>query len=314
MPLVSLGPFTFSSGWNPTKIDGPKRDSYLVEHAIPGREGGIPEYLGSPQPTWQLKGFLAPNPDAPTGVAGAQLSGSGYVGLSPDSAMNYLKNLRGSGVSLLKIESTYSMMSGVQVFYENDFYYVSKMTFGLEAGRGFPYYPYGIDLKRASYRTFGNNSGTTVWPGTLVSGNVAGYLSGYMIAYNLPAGSGAPTTTALLVGIGVYALAAASGNIQLGIYQTASLQAQSAVQPITSGWNYFPVNPSFTVSSGTVYTLALIGTSTGASGWVLACAAETGFSQYIASGRSFTSGFPATQPTTFPNASGYALDIVMVTA
>src|ERR1700720_4778049 len=97
VPMVSWGPVTFTSGWAPKKIDGPKRTNYVQEHEVPGREGGIIEYVGSKQPTYKLQGFLTPNPDQYGGVAVAILSGQGYYGTGADGAMQYLLGLRGSG-------------------------------------------------------------------------------------------------------------------------------------------------------------------------------------------------------------------------
>jgi len=57
MPLVSWGPVVFSSGYAPTKIDGPKRQAYVIEHQIPAREGGVVERLGSSQPQIKNQGF-----------------------------------------------------------------------------------------------------------------------------------------------------------------------------------------------------------------------------------------------------------------
>ena len=315
MPQYQFGPyqFTFSganSGYGPTKIDGPDRTAYVIEHQIPAKEGGVVEYLGSQQSLYQWKGFIAPPQDGPyDGTAAFYLSGSYWVGLNTDDAKDTLVSLRGSGAQVLKIESTYSNESGYQRWYSNGFFVLEKATMAFEAGHTYPYYPYGIAFHGASPGTYGNSSGTTTF------GNVAGhYLSGYIWAWHLVSGLplGEPINT-----LGVYIQSVASGNITLGVYDVnVALQAQSASQAVHSGWNYFPIQPGFTSKSGATYWLAIMGDATGHSGYSIATNNTSGGTTFsVQSGIVYASGFPQTfAPGTFAAISGFNLNLVMVTA
>jgi hypothetical protein len=288
MPLIAFGAMTLSSGFNPSKVDGPKRSTYVIEHQIPAREGGVVEYLGSKQPTYQLKGFLAPLGDAFNGPATAVLSGTSYLALTPDASMSWLQNIRASGVpQLLRVESTWSQFSGYAVLYENDFFWVTSVTFAMEAGRGYPYYPYTVDLMRASVATYGNTSGLT---SQLGSSN-GDYFSGFTYASILVSGQpqGKP-----LAGIGLYAPTVASGDARVAVFDNGgSLKVQSAAQPVVSGWNYFPLNPTFSMTSGATYYLAFMGDATSTSGWTVAEYDVSSFSGRCVkvSGTPFLSGF-----------------------
>ena len=323
IPLQAFGPVTFSSGQLFKKVDGPKRTNYVQEHEIPGREGGIVEYVGSKQPTYKIQGFLAPNPDQFGGVAVAILSGGAYYGTGADGGMMYLQGLRGSGAQLLRLESTWSNFSGYPRLYENDFFYCASMTFALEAGRGYPYYPYTIDLMRASYSTYGNSSGTSTFtddvaPAALSGAFYSGYIRGWFLLSGLPLGG-------RVMGLGFYAQSVAyGGNARLAVYSGSAagstLVVQTASQPVTSGWNYFPLNPSFTAQSGSnAYFLAFmsdmfnIGSS---AGFALAYSDSNPAGSYsVYSGAVYANGFPATlgSASGYTSISGYALDITVVT-
>jgi hypothetical protein len=304
-PEVSLGPLTFTSGYAPKAIDGPKRDMHLLEHEIPGREGGIVEYLGSNQPTYRLQGFFAPLNDVFNGPSASVLSGAAYVPVTPDAAAAYLMGLRGSGVLLLQVESTWSQYSGYSVWYDQDFYYIKSVNVAMEAGKGYPYYPYTIDLLRASTLTYGNSSGTNVWTGT--SG---GYLSGFVFAWYQSSGWAKGETINTM---GVYVAAVSSGSLRVAIYDHVgpTLQAQSAVAPAASGWNYFPLQPSFTTTSGTGYYLAVMGDQPSALTLELLVASGAASIPVFISGTPFLSGFPSSLTGSVTN-PGVCLDIVMV--
>jgi hypothetical protein len=321
MPAFQLGPyqFTFSgasnfSGNPPTEVRGPDRSAYVTEHQVPALEGGVVEYVGSQQPTYQVKGFVAPSQDGPfNGTAAYILSGKGYLAVSADDARAFLQGLRGSGAQLLLIESTASMQSGYQQFYENGFFFITKQTFGMEAGRSYPYYPYALDLKGASPATYGNSSGVTTWPGLSLSGTGSRYLSGYYLQWGLLASQ--VNASVVVNTLGAYIQTVASGSLRLGIYDasTGGLLAQTAPQAVHSGWNYFPINPAFTTVSGRSYHLALMGTATSASGYTIASFDTLSPAlMSIASGLAFSDGFPSTEPIFFGSTSGYSYDFVMV--
>lgn len=262
MPLVAWGPASLSSGYNPTKIDGPDRQGYVIEHQIPSREGGIVEYLGSKQPAYKLKGFLAPTPETAAGTAIAVLSGYGYASLGPDDAVHYLQGLRGSGAQLLRLESVWSNYSGYPVMYENDFFYAQSMTFGLQAGYGYPYYPYSLDLIRASYSTYGNSSGTSTLANDPTGPASGAYLSGFIRAYTYFQANGFPKTSTL-IGMGFYALAvhgAYNATLAIaGITSGGPILAYTPSQPVVSGFNYFPLTwvSGNTLNSGVSYNFCI---------------------------------------------------------
>lgn len=319
MPSINnaiFGPYVFSSGYNPTHIGGPNRDTYLVEHAIPASEGGIVEYVGSPQPTYQIRGFISP-PDggAYNGVASAVLSGAGYVGINADDSLAFLTGLRGSGANLLRIESTSTNYSGYPVLYENDFFYIHKLTFAVEAGKTYPYYPYSMECRRASTRTFGQSSGTTQFQ----LGSRA-YFSGYAAAFTWRSGF---FQGGLLIGLGFYAVTVASGSARMAVYNVSGPQgtsqglvAQSASQAVTSGWNYFPIRPILlAMTSGNFYSIGLMSNITGDSGFttrMIDAGATSGTSSYQ-SGITYSNGFPDPLAAGNSLVSGIQLNAVMVT-
>ena len=310
-PEVSLGPLTFTSGYAPKAIDGPKREMYVLEHEIPGLEGGIVEYLGSRQPTYRLQGFFAPLNDVFNGPSASVLSGAAYVPVTPDAAAAYLMGLRGSGVLLLQVESTWSQYSGYSVWYDQDFYYIKSVNVAMEAGKGYPYYPYTIDLLRASTTMYGNTSGVT--PFAPVSGATSGaYFSGYVIGWFLPSGAGSPQGETIKT-LGVYAATVASGSLAMAVYtHSGAMLGQSALQAVASGWNYFPLNPAFATTSGAGYYFALMGSATSASGYSLLSDSSNGTYSFQ-SGVPLTSGFPTIfSPQLFSFVASYNLDTVMV--
>ena len=275
---------------------------YVVEHQIPAREGGIVEYLGSQQSTYNLRGFIVQQ-ETGGSTAALVLSGNAYVAVNADDAKDFLKLLRGSGSQLLLIESTYSMGSGYQTLYENGFFQIEKVTFALEAGRGYPYYPYALDLHGTTPKTYGNSSGA----GTVLNIGVGNYYSGYIGAWQLAGPTSGSPQGEVINTIGIYVSTVSSGNLKVAVYsgQTvtsgiitgATLTAQSAPQAVHSGWNYFPIRPSFQTASGASYLLAMAGDATNQSGFVVAkfdggAINGTGAQAYL-SGQSFASAFPA---------------------
>ncbi len=319
-PLVSWGPATFIGsgvgGYAPTKIAGPVRANHIVEHEVPAREGGVIEYLGSKQPTYQLKGFLAPTPETiQSGVSLSVLSGQLYYGLGPDDSLHYLQGLRGSGAQLLRLESVWSNTGNGPILYENDFFYATNMTFGMEAGRGYPYYPYGIDLMRASYATWGNTSGTTTLGNDAGGATSGAYLSGYYRAYTYEI----TRAVSAAMGLGFYALAVhGTYHAQMaiaGITSGGPYLATTASQVVNSGFNYFPLNPSVTLTSGTTYNIVIGSDAPNNGAWALAYtdAGATGLSS-LQSGIAYSLGFGAGfLPGSYSDISGYALDIFVVT-
>ena len=318
LPLAQLGPFIFSSGaTNPAKIDGQKRTNYVIEHEVPGAEGGQIEYVGSQQPTYRLQGFFAPLGDVLTsgGIAGAVVSGQSTVALSPEGSISYFVGQKGSGAQLLQLESTWSRQSGNMVLYENDFFYISNETFAIEKERGYPYYPYTLDLMRASWKSYGQSSGlSSVFPS--VSGF---YFSGYAYTWQQQAGFAQGET---IIGLGVYVVTVSSGNARLallsGNYQAnVNTVIATASQQVHSGWNYFPVNPSYTTTSGQYYQLGFMGDATNTSGYtvgILDTAATSGTAT-VNPNQNFSTGWltglsPAAGNI---NASGIQLALIFVT-
>jgi len=286
---------------------------YVIEHAIPAKEGGIVEYLGSKQTTYQLKGILAA--DA-TGFAGAVLSGTAYYGVNADDAQSYLKAIRGSGAQLLVLESTWSNLSGYPVLYENGFFQIEKETFGFEGGHGYPYYPFTLDLRGATPATYGNSSGTQTFPY-----NSGVYFSGWAYYWRLSGTQKGERINSL----GVFVNSVASGHLQVAVYSggnpnTATLVGQSASQPVRSGWNWFPINPGFKASSG-LWLFGLMGDASNASGFTVAMfdnlsGISTGDvpdeSQQI--NAPYLSGFPSTPSVSgYINISGVQFNQTMVT-
>lgn len=311
--LVSLGPFSFSSGYTPQSIEGPSRESYIVEHAIPGREGGITEYVGSRRAGYQIRGFLAPNNDTIGGPAASVLSGTVYTAVDSDASKDFLIPLKASGAQLFKVESI-AMVNGVRYMYENDFFYIENLTFGYEAGRGYPYYPYSMTLRGASTKTFGQSSGTAE-----LSLATRAYFSGYAAAFTWRSGF---YQGALVIALGFYANAIASGSARMAIYNMSGPQgtsqglvAQSASQPVHSGWNYFPIRPLLlTMASGNFYSIGLMSNIVSDSGFTVRnidAAATSGTSSYQ-SGIIYSSGFPDPLAAGNSLSSGIQLNAVMV--
>ena len=310
MPLVQLGPFVFSSGWNPREIGGPTHRSYVVEHPTPNAEGGPVEYLGSQQPTYQLAGFLT-NLGGQLSGAGAVISGwDGFVAHDADTAKDFLLGLR-SGAQLLMIESTASPTGGIARWYENDFFFIRSMQFGYEAGRAYPYYPYSIELHRSntSGRSY-TESGSTATDMGAIAGN---YISGYIYASYL---SGIRPGGETLVGLGIFLRSAASGSIKLAIYNgnDDSRTVETRSQNVHSGWNYFSLLPTFTTVSGRHYWLAMKGNVNSTSGFTIGrgtVGTNAGFSRQ--SGTPYTDTFPATfAPGTLSGTQPWSLGIAMV--
>lgn len=316
-----FGPFAFTfsgtfSGNPPIDIKGPDRASYVVEHQIPAREGGIVEYVGSQQPTYQIRGFLSPSQDGPfNGTSTLVLSGTSYITLNADDSLSTLRGLRGSGAQVLTIEST-----NAGQLYENGLFFISKATFGFEAGRSYPYYPYTLDLKGSSAATYGNSSGSSNFVG-YPPGHLLGAVSGYIFMWQMAGGSGA-TRGEVINTLAINILSASSGNVKVAVYSGsffsgAALVAQSAPQAVRSGLNYFPIRPSFTSKSGYAYILAFAGDAISNSGYTLGFTDNTGVNpdSSVQSGIGFSSAFPATLvPLSGAAAgvSGQQLDIFMV--
>ncbi len=311
MPRVEWGPYIFVSGsfgYAPQGVTGPKKDIFVVEHAVPGKETGIPDYVGSRDPGYALKGFLSPPQDGTySGVAGRVLSGTVYVGLDADDAKDFLFNLRGSGANLLRVESAQGVVSGYPILYENDFFYNAKMSIAYEPGRTYPYYPYAIDFKRATMAFFGSNSGTTSF-----SGDAQGYLSGFARYTQIQSGMGTPLGRPLIA-VSLYVKTVASGNARMAVFDgTLALKAQSASQMVHSGWNYFPLRPSFNPSSGTTYYVAFAGNATNMSGFtVLYTDLLSGTTtSSLQSGFIFSSGFSTSPGLSWTSGLFYNVQLV----
>ena len=269
---------------------------------MPGAEGGITEYLGHPQRSTQLRGFLT---HSDLDVAGAIWSGALWMPMNADQMKDHLLNIQVSGPQLLKIESTLSPISGQQIFYANEFYHIQNVTFGYEAGHLYPYYPYTLDLHRARTRNYGNSSGVGAL-GSPIRGS--GYVQNFELRSGRPQGE-------FVVGMALYAAAADSGVTgRVGVYSALNLVAQSHSSPINSGWNYFPVRPTFRTVSGTIYQLAFKTDATtlgqfNIGGIDIPTELTTGFQSGV-----FSSGFPLTYaPGTFDVVSGYQYAVYMVT-
>jgi hypothetical protein len=318
LPLAQLGPYVFSSGAsNPKAMDGQKRTNYVIEHEVPGAEGGQIEYVGSQQPTYRLQGFFAPLNDSLTsgGVAGFVISGQSGVTLSPEGSISYFVGQKGSGAQLLQLESTWSRQSGNMVLYENDFFYLTDETFAIEKERAYPYYPYTLDLMRATWKSYGQSSGiSSVFPS--VSGF---YFSGYAYTWQQQAGFAQGET---IIGLGVYVPTVASGNARValfsGNYQSnVNTVIASAAQRVHSGWNYFPVNPSYTTTSGQYYVLGFMGDATNTSGFTVGIldTAGTSGTSTPAPNQDFTLGFPTGLSPAAPliDSSGIQIALIFIT-
>ena len=330
MPIIQFGPLVLSSGstlqsgqgWPPQTIDGPSKQGYVVEHQVPGAEGGIVEYMGSAQRTITLRGFLAPREIITDGAA-TFLSGSSYYVVAVDTAKELLAGLRGSGAHALKIESTYSNYSGYAIFYENDVFYITDLTFGYEPGHAYPFYPYTINLKRTANKSYGNSSGVATYAPT------GTYFSGYTRIWRLR--SGAWPVGETINTIALYAQSVASGNAKVAVYRdfggAGSLAplAQSASQPITSGWNYFPLNPSFVTISGNQHEIAIKSDADSSLGWQLQTTESTmaggdpnpqcsGAESFV-SGTTYSTVFPDPYVTdAFTHVSGNCFKSVIIVA
>ena len=305
MPRVLLGPFVFASGsvfgqspqygWPPTNIDGPRLSHYVVEHRVPGAEGGPVERLGSTRSTYRLEGFLQPrddtaNPPLLTAPAGSVLSGTGYVTVNTDQAKQFLLGLR-SGTQLFLVESTAGVSPQVtNLIYENDFFFITDMSWTYPAGHGYPFYRYSIQLHQGKV-TYGNSSGTLE---DGVSGSV--YYSGFMRGWRLI--SGGPNGESL-AGVGVFLTSQASGSLRLAVYDQTdlALKTQTETRQAISGWNYFALRPSFTTTSGGVYRLLFKGNVANTSGFVVRYRTAGGGDELNYSGQPFADAWPDPWPT-----------------
>jgi hypothetical protein len=313
MPQFRYGgyDFTFSgaySGYGPKEIRGPDRTSFVVEHQIPAREGGVIEYLGSQQSTYQWKGFIVQSENS-SGIAALVLSGNSYIAVNADDAKDFIKAMRGSGVQLMLIESTYSNGSGYQNFYEQGFFQIEKVTLALEAGRSYPYYPYGIDFRGVTPTVHGNTS-ASVSLTTPISGN---YFSGYITVIFMNSGYALSET---LNTLGFFAQTIASGNAKMAFYASNDLLlAQTAPTAIHSGWNYLPIRPSTSGLSGDVARIAIKSDSSSISGWTLATVDTTNtiiaFNGEV-SGQAYTAAWPASLSGQYIGKSGFAHVLVAV--
>ena len=250
MSVVSLGPFVFSSGWNPQLIEGPLDEPHVVEHRVPNRVGGHIEYVGKRLSNYQIIGFLAPNGNLNESQAGALVSGGGLMTRNADQAKDFLLGMRGSGAHVLNVESTLEL-SGNRLMYETDLFLIMSETFVFEPGHSYPYYPFTIDIKRANYNTYGNSSGGSDW---------ANGLSGFIRSWQLPTLSAPKQEPINALGFFAGEIFSGAGQAKLAVYsQGNALQAQTASQIVHSGWNYFPIHPSFIAISGDNYKLAIKG-------------------------------------------------------
>lgn len=309
---VRLGPFRFDVR-NPQSLQGPEIDTYVVEHQVPGREGGVVEYVGSRRKIYTLRGFLSPS-EILTDRAASILSGVALININVDQAKDALLGLKGSGTLLLKFESTYSSFSGYAVLYENDFFFIRNLTFGFEAGKSYPYYPYSIQLLGASPRQFGNSGIGSDWSPTNL------YFSGYIIGFSQR--SGQYTSGETINSVGFYISAINSGNAKVAIYNqvggAGTLQAESASQAVHSGWNWFPLRPSFTTLNDVLYTICMKADVAGVGGFTIRGIDSSVYSnvsgnQSYQSGISYGPAFPSSFiPGTFANVSGFALSLNMV--
>ncbi len=313
MPRVEWGPYIFASGtfgYAPQGITGPKKDIFVVEHSVPGRETGVVDYMGSRDPGYAFKGFLSPPMDGPgNAAAGRVLSGTSYIGITSDDAKDFLFRVRGSGPNLLRIESPHAVVSGFAILYENDFFYNSKTSIAYEPGRTYPYYPYAIDFVHATMAFFGQNSGVTTF-----SGDSVGYFSGFARYSLLESGAWGTPLGRPLIALSLYVKTVASGNARMALYEIGqTLAAQSASQAVHSGWNYFPLRPSFTPSSGSSYYIAFAGDAVNASGFTVLYVdyLSGGQSSFIQSGLIYSSGFPSS--VTLAWKSGYFYNVQLVT-
>lgn len=306
MSVVSLGPVVFSSGWNPQLIEGPSDEPYVVEHRVPNRVGGHIEYVGKRLSNYQIIGFIAPNGNLNESQAVALVSGGGLMTRNADQAKDFLLGMRGSGVHVLNVESTLEL-SGNRLMYEADLFAIMSETFVFEPGHSYPYYPFTIDLKRANYNTYGNSSGNSDW----VNG-----LSGFIRSWRLPFPSAPKEETINALGFYAGEIFSGAGQAKLAVYNSAdALQAQTASQIVHSGWNYFPIHPSFAATSGHDFKLAMKGNNI--SGllfgfWInfsAGDAATSGREEFM-SGVVYSDAFPATY-TPSASVSGQTLRIVM---
>ena len=312
---VRLGPFRFST-YNPQVIAGPNREAYIVTHQVPGKEGGIVEYLGLAPKDYTIRGFLTPR-QILTDASASILSGVAVVNLTSDDAKDALIGLQGSGALLLKFESTYSNYSGYPVLFENDFFFIRNLNFGLEAGKIYPYYPYTLGLQRATPRLFGFSGITADWNPTGM------YFSGYIIGVTNNLIDNLKTSGNTVNSLGFYASAINSGNAKMALYRqvgaTGSLLVETASQAVHSGWNWFPVNPSHQTSAGVSnYTLCIKSDAAGVGAWTVrgrdsSVDANNANTQSYQSGVSYGPAFPSTfQPGTFASASGFGMSLQMV--
>ena len=240
---VDLGPLNISSGILPTDILGPSQDNYVIEHTTPQKLNPHLEYVGFKQPRQQIRGFFAPTFNSKNSNAGAILSGGGFVGSNADEMRTELINMRASGLQLLRIRSA----DGSGHIYNNEWYCITNISMAFAAAKAYPYYPYTINLLRATPRAFGNNSGTLDW--------TAGF-SGFIRTWQLL--SGQTPIGYDVVGLGMLVDIVTSGNAKMAVYDSGnSLVVETSVQVVYSGWNYWQLKPGFTAVSGHQYKIAV---------------------------------------------------------
>lgn len=297
---VDLGPLNISSGILPTNILGPSQDNYVVEHLTPQKLNPHMEYIGFRQPRQQIRGFFAPTGDARDSPAGGILSGAGFFVADADDMREELINMRASGLQLLRIRSA----DGSGHIYNNEWYCITNISMAFAAAKAYPYYPYTINLLRATPRAFGNNSGTADW--------TAGF-SGFIRSWQLV--SGQTTIEYDVVGLGMLVDIVTSGNAKMAVYDSGNaLVVETSVQVVYSGWNFWQLRPGFTAVSGHQYKIAVkadiesgnafhmqyLATSIGSSG-----------REQSESGITFSDNFPTTY-TPLTAVSGRAFTTLMV--
>jgi hypothetical protein len=114
---VTLGAITFDP---PPQAITTKKDAYVVEHQVPGMEGGVVEYVGSRQQRFQLHGLLV--------ESGADLNMLAMMGMKGTS-------------QLFSVASTQSGQ-----YFASGPVFVEDVKFDYGAGHGYPYYGFVIDL------------------------------------------------------------------------------------------------------------------------------------------------------------------------
>lgn len=111
--MPTLGTLTLSG----TRSAALHHGVYVVEHAVPGRDGGIVELMGGPSDTVELHGFFYSGSDVDKPVL------QGFVGTNQN----------------LSIPSTLG-----NNFFANGAILVKNVVFGMPAERGYPFYDWVI--------------------------------------------------------------------------------------------------------------------------------------------------------------------------